>query len=175
MGLTNVLNDFPYRKRYYLLKPWKFLQECWWNVKAAWERATKGYAWRDAAEMDEFLLHIIPAMLRTIAQEEAYPGNEEFPTYESWADKCNAMADVFESVQEENWNLGQNEWDEKFHNMMREAWHPNITTTSNYNLEDMETIKNAYWAREQELQQERDKLILDAYQTLAKYHSYLWI
>lgn len=177
MSLTNVLNDFPCRKYYYFKRPWKFFQECWWNFKAAWERATKGYAWRDVAEMDEYLLHLIPAMLREIAKADPYPGDDNFPTREAWQDAINALADVFESVQEENWTEGQNEWEDEFNNMMVDYFgnHPNLTTTSQYTPEEAKEIKDLYWAREQELRNERNKLILDAYQTLAKYHGYLWI
>ena len=177
MSLMNTLTDFPYRKYYYFRKPWKFFQECWWNVKAAWERATRGYAWRDAVEMDEYLLHLIPAMLREIASADAYPGDDNFPTREAWQDAINALADVFESVQEENWTEGQNEWEDEFHNVCVEYFsrHPNLTTTSRYTPEEAKEIKDLYWAREQELRDERNKLILDAYQTLAKYHNYLWI
>lgn len=176
MSRMNVLNDFPYTKHFYLTHPWKFLQECWWNLQAAWTRATKGHAWRDSVEMDEYLLHIIPSMLRDIAEGHAYPGVEPFDTYEKWQDWCYALADVFESVQEENWSIGQNEWEEEWHKVCCIASpHPNVTTTFDYTEEDIETIRNAYFEREKELFQERERLIKDAYAQLVKYHVYLWI
>lgn len=176
MSLTNCLNDFCYRKRYYFRKPWRFFREIGQNINAAWQRATKGYAWRDAAEMDEFLLHIIPGMLREIANGGAYPGDDEFPTYEAWQDWCNGLADVFESVQEENWSEGRNEWESKWRVAQQVFYpHPNLTTTTTITREDAETIRNAYWSREKELREERDAIILDAYNQLAKNHQYLWI
>lgn len=176
MSLLNVLNDFPYRKRYYFSHPWKFFYEAWSNIKALFARATKGHAWRDSAEMDEFLLHIIPSMLRDIAKGHAYPGTEPFETPEKWEDWCNSLADIFESVQEENWEEGRNEWQEKWEEAF-DILHPipNFTTTHDMTQEEAEEICRCYWERQQELWAEREKIIQDAYARLAKYHSMLWI
>lgn len=174
MSLTNCLNDFCYRKRYYLRKPWRFFHEVGQNIKAGWQRATRGYAGRDVAEMDEFLLHIIPPMLRDLANAGAYPGNEKFPTKESWQDWLNGLADVFETVQEENWSKGRNEWESEWRKA-RDVFHPYSNSTLTITREDAETIRDAYWAREIELRKERDAIIKDAYSQLAKHHDYLWV
>lgn len=175
MSLLNVLNDFPYRPRYYLTRPWRFFQECWWNVKAAWARATKGVAYRDSAEMDEYLLHIIPIMLREIANGEAYPGNDEFPTYESWKTFCCDLANKFEMVQQERWeDGGYNEYEEEWEKTL-EPRNPNLTTTMDMTEEERQRIRKLYWEREKELWVERQNIIEEAYNTLAKYHGHFWI
>lgn len=176
MSLTNVLNDFPYRKRYYLTKPWKFFQECWWNVKAAWQRATKGYAGRDSAEMDEFLLHIIPGMLRDIGNGCAYPGDDNFPTPESWTKFCNDLADKFEGTWEENISKS-NEYEEKFLDAFHIVYcsHPNLTTTTEMSMEEAKEYLRKRHEREIEIREAREVVIQEAYATLAKYHSYFWI
>lgn len=175
MSLINVLNDFPYRPRFYLTRPWKFFQECWWNIKAVWQRATKGHAWRDSAEMDEFLLYIIPSMLRDIANGEAYPGNDEFPTYESWQQFCNQLADKFESAQEEKL-YDRNQFNDKFLDAFDVVHgHPNITITHDMSVEEANEILRQHRDREAELYKERDIIIQEAYTTLAKYHNYFWI
>ena len=175
MSLMNVLNDFPYRARYYVRRPWRWFQELWWNLQAAWARATKGHAWRDSAEMDEYLLHLIPSMLRDHAKSIAYPGNDEFPTYESWQAWCNSLANRFEAVQEENWS-GRNEWEHQWHNMNSMSWrYPNLTTTYTFIKEDIEEVREKYLAREQELYNEREQIIQQLYMELAKHHSMLWI
>lgn len=176
MSWMNVLNDFPYVKRFYVSHPWKFLQECWWNIKAGWSRCTKGYAYRDAADMDEFLLHLIPAMLRELANGPAYPGNDEFPTYESWQMWCNSLANRFENVQEEHWGDGRNEWETQWHSMMPALLpHPNLTTTYTFTTEQVEEVREKYYAREKELFEEREQIIQQLYLELAKHHSMLWI
>lgn len=176
MSLTNCLNDWCYGKRYYLKKPWRFFYEVGQNIRASWQRATRGYAGRDVAEMDEFLLHIIPPMLRKLANAGTFPSNNEFPTYEAWQDWCNSLADVFESVQEENWSEGRNEWESKWREA-RWIFHPNknLTMTHTMTEEEAEDIREKYWTREKELWEEREAIILDAYTQLAKHHQYLWV
>lgn len=176
MSWPNLITWFPYRPRYYLTHPWKFFQELGQNIHLIWQRATKGYAYSDAAEMDEFLLHIIPAMLREIANGAAYPSNDEFPTYEKWQDFCNSLADVFESVQEENWEEGRNKWEEDFNKAFEILHpHPNFTCTSDMTEEEAQQVCKLYWEREKELWSERENIIKDAYAILAKYHGYFWI
>lgn len=176
MSLTNVLNDFPYRPLFYLKRPWKFFQEIWWNLRAAFSRATKGYAWRDSAEMSEFLLSIIPPMLRDVAHSGTYPGIEPFETHEKWVDWCLALADVFESVQQENWEAGRNEWEEEFYKALEIKYsHPNLTTTSDMSENEAQEVCKLYWERERELWDERDKIIQNAFSELAKYYNMLWI
>jgi glycine hydroxymethyltransferase len=48
-------------------------------------------------------------------------------------------------------------------------------TTRGCTKEQAEEICELYWAREKELWDERDKLLQDAYASLAKYHNMLWI
>lgn len=176
MSLLNLLNDFPYTKYYYLTHPWRFFYEVWLNIKNSFSRATKGHAWCDSAEMDNFLLHIIPSMLRDIAKGPAYPGTEPFDTPEKWEDWCNALADVFESVQEENWTEGRNEWEEEWRKACEILHpHPNFTTTTEMTEAEAQEICKMYFEREKELFEEREKIIQDAYTQLAKYHSMLWI
>jgi len=176
MSLMNVLTDFPYRLKYYLMKPWKFFKELWQNLHAAYKRATRGYAWRDAAEMSEYMLHLIPAMLRDVAAAEAYPGTEPFETYEKWQNWCISLAELFESAQEENWITGRNEW-EKASDIALEVLypHPNLTTTHEMTEQQAKEVIELYWIREKELSEERQNIIKCAYAKMAEYHDYLWI
>lgn len=178
MSITNVLNDFPYRKIYYLKKPWIFIKEIWQNLHAAYKRATRGYAWRDTAEMSEYMLHLIPAMLRDVAAAEAYPGVEPFETYEKWQNWCISLAEMFESVQEENWDYDKNEWEKDFQiacEILYNPPHPNYTCTYTMTKEQAEEIVKLYWAREKELYEERKNIIKCAYAQLAEYYDNLWV
>lgn len=176
MSLMNVLTDFPYRKRYYLLHPWKLIKEIGTNIQAAWHRATRGWAYSDAAEMNEYLLHLIPELLRQIGDDIAYPGTEPFETLEKWQDWCNGLADLFVSLQEENWSEGRNEWEDKLGEAIEVLYpHPNYTTTNTMTVEDAEDVRKLYWEREAELAEERRRLIKNAFTELAKYYDYLWI
>ena len=173
------LFKFPMRLRYYLTKPWRFFRELYYSFKYAWQRATKGYSYYDSMDMDDFLLHVIPGMLRDIANGDSFPGIEPFETYEKWQDYCNSLADVFESLQEENWSEGRNEWQDKFDAAfatLHPPLHPNITTTIEYvPTEEANKICKMYFEREKELAAERQKLIEDTFTELGRNLTKLWI
>lgn len=164
------------RPLYYLKHPRRFFRELYYSFKYAWQRATKGYSFYDSMDMDDFLLHVIPGMLRDIANAQAYPGTEPFETPEKWEDWCNSLADVFESLQGDGWTEGRNEYEKDWHTACDVLHsHPNITMTLTMTKEQAEEICELYWAREKELWAERDKLLQDSYAALAKYHNMLWI
>ena len=176
MSLNNILTDYPFTFKWYLRRPWKFFQHTWYNLKGAWQRATRGYAYSDAAEMDEFLLHILPGMLRKVGDGFSFPGVEPFETVEKWEDWCNSLADVFESLQEENWETGRNEYEEDFHKALEvTSPHKNVTLSYEMTEEEAKNICKLYWAREKELWDQREAILQDAYKQLALYHTYLWI
>lgn len=170
------LFKFPMRLRYYLTKPWRFFRELYYSFKYAWQRATKGYSFYDSMDMDDFLLHTIPGMLRDIANGDSFPGIEPFETYEKWQDYCNSLADVFESLQEENWSDEHNEWQEEFDKAF-EARHPNpnLTTTMDMTKEEADEICKMYFEREKELAEERQKLIEDTFAELGRNLTKMWI
>ena len=75
-------------------------------------------------------------MLREIANGEAYPGNDEFPTYESWKTFCCDLANKFEMVQQERWeDGGYNEYEEEWEKTL-EPRNPNLTTTTDMTEEE---------------------------------------
>ena len=128
--------------------------------------------------MNSYLLHILPPMLRDMANGIAYPGVEPFETYEKWQDWCNSMADVFESLQEENWQEGRNEWEGEYEEALKvlsEEKNLNYTCTHSMTEEEANDIRKLYWDREVELWEERDKILQDAFAQLAKNYNYLWI
>lgn len=162
--------------RYYLTKPERFFRELYYSFKYAWQRAVKGYSFYDSMDMDDFLLHVIPGMLRDIANGDAYPGVAPFDTYEKWQDYCNSLADVFESLQEENWSEGRNEWQEEFEKA-HEIRHPNpnLTTTTDMTIEEADEICKMYFEREKELVEERQKLIENTFMELGRNLTKFWI
>lgn len=170
------LFKFPMRLRYYLTKPWRFFRELYYSFKYAWQRATKGYSFYDSMDMDDFLLHVIPGMLRDIANGEAFPGVEPFETYEKWQDYCNSLADVFESLQEENWSEGRNEWQEDFDRAFSiRHQHPNLTVTTDMTEEEADEICKMYFEREKELAEEQQKLIEEVFVELGHNLFKFWI
>ena len=113
----NVLTNYSCRPSYYLRHPIKFLEETKSNLVAAWHRATRGYCYLDIWNWNSWFLGVTPPMLRHMADYGCgYPGSVPFDTSEKWHDWLHSVADVLESLQEENWE-SRNEFAEDFHRL----------------------------------------------------------
>ena len=108
-----------YSKRYYLLHPWKWIEDLGYNIKAAYQRAVHGYADRDLFSWDSWFLSIAPAMLKEIAACKCggYPGIFPFETPEKWETWLQSIAARLEALQEQ-WTETRNEYDEPYFDML---------------------------------------------------------
>ena len=117
MNELNVFNN--------IWSPWKYPSNWIRNARVffrqfkwAYQRITRGYSDPDWYDADTHLSKLIAQMLRKLAKDGmGYPGNEEFPTYESWANHLNEIASLLEysnselpNEYEEAW---LNTWDKK--------------------------------------------------------------
>lgn len=83
--------------RYYIRRPWKLFTQTYWNIRWAWQRASKGYCILDYTNFCEWFCQIAPPMLRDLAENGyGYPGNDTFDTPEKWHEWLNRMADQLE-------------------------------------------------------------------------------
>lgn len=153
--------NYCYSCRYYLTHPWLFIKEFFQNCNHAWRRAIYGWTWEDCWNLDDWLLNILPEMLRHMADHgSGYPGSKPFETPEKWHDWLHSVADVLESLQEDNW-YSQNEYKEDF----RRKWPAG---------KDFDTVKELYFARTKELTEEREKLLIDTGIQIFKNLNLLW-
>lgn len=155
MNKMNVFS-YTYRKRYYLKHPWKFIKETGQNLRAAWHRATLGYAYRDVWELGPQLLEILPPMLHHL--EKYHCGTPCDMTDEEWTQWLHKMADSIERLQEENWEK-QNEYADEFFRVMdekrivkRDEHNALIITWSDE--PDEKEISKKYFERSKELNDE---------------------
>ena len=175
----NVLKDYPYSKRYYLTHPWKFFKDMWINFKNGWYRATKGYGYTDLWNIDDWLITILPAMLRELADKHcAYPGVEPFETPEKWEAWLRDMADRIEYLQED-YEEKENEYAELFHIVMEqkrkvEVAGECITTTYTLNDDDFEELRANYFRREHEIAEAKHEAAKKVGLELFTYLHYLW-
>jgi len=64
------------------------------------QRIECGFCDADWWNMDDYLIKLLPAMLRRLANKTiAYPGTEEFPTPESWTEYLESTAELFEHAE----------------------------------------------------------------------------
>lgn len=106
--MMNVFTYFPYTKRYYVLNPWFFVRQCWRNLKAAWQRATKGYADRDVWNMDDHLLTLMPQMLDKL-RETSHGYCAAFSCEEEWFRYLNEISTHLRNAA----NLEESAYEEK--------------------------------------------------------------
>ena len=126
--------------------------------------------------MSEWFLDVFPSMRRKLANEGCgQPGDDRFPTAESWQDWLNATADVLESLQEENWE-SRNEFAEQFFNDVRVyRLAENGNTVIRHELSpESDEISQLYMMRAQELQDERNALLIDTFNEIGKNFDCLW-
>lgn len=150
--MNNVL-AYDRNWRYYLRHPICFLQETVWNLRAAYSRATKGYAAVDVWELGPRLLEILPPMLRYL--EKYHYGVPCDMTDEEWTQWLHDMADSIEHLQEENWEK-QNEYADEFYRTIDEKRiekrdERGVLTITWSDEPDEKEISEKYFARCEEL------------------------
>ena len=175
----NVLIDYPYPKRYYLTHPWKFFKDFWINFKNGWYRATKGYGYTDLWNIDNWLLTVLPAMLRELAERHnAYPGQPPFETSEKWEAWLIDMAERLEYLQEDD-DEKENEYAKAFYSEMdlrrRVTDNGNmLTITYTSNDEEFEQLRQNYFRRCREIVEKKRKLAKEVGEELFGYLHCLW-
>ena len=170
----NVLKYFPCRWQYYITHPWEFFEDCWLNIKAAYQRITRGFAYRDLFNIDNWFLDIFPEMLKEFRENlYSFPGNSEFPTFESWTAYLEEMETHFRNANE-NQKVELNEWEEDYLKYPLE-WQKNkgeicLTMTDN----TPKDITEKWLARETEINAWREEELKKSFEMLQKNFHYLW-
>lgn len=102
MNKLNVFNN-PYYKWYYPSGWIKNARMFFRSFKYAYQRITKGYANCDTFDLDSYYLDIFSGTLNHLADNHwGYPGNDEFPTDESWTAYLKKLAHKFYLANESN-------------------------------------------------------------------------
>lgn len=89
--MKNCLKFYPCSKHYYLFHPWEWVEQTFLNLKAARQRATRGYADRDVWDMDDFLLAIMPEMVDKL-RENSHGYCAAFENEEKWKEYLNEVS-----------------------------------------------------------------------------------
>lgn len=144
--------SWDYPKRYYLLRPWRWIRELGWNIRSAWDRSTKGYCYLDWANFDIWFKHIAPKMLREIAM---HGHGYHFETPELWNSWLHRIADQIEKCQDEDYG---NEYYRPFMDSLMK--NPQTILTNKETAEEKE-LRNKYYKRSIEVMEEQKKLFKD--------------
>lgn len=171
--------EWEYNWRYYISHPWKWVAHLFRNIKYAWQRATKGYCLTDAWNMDDYLLHLIPNLLRELINDPAgaYPGSPPFDSREKWTSWLWEMVERFEKLQVD-WSEKYNEWDSEYDRLLalhrfKEFVDDGIRIRYD-DSEELEEVRKKWLARIKELREKQEMETRDVFAELAKYYYALW-
>lgn len=160
---------WPLRPRYYVTHPWHWFRQLWRNMKAAHNRATKGYCSWDWGDLDVWFIHVMPLMLRDMAMKGyAYPGSEPFETPEKWHSWLYRMADQLIYLQNED---NGNEFNKPYMDVLMK--NPAKILTDELSAEAKE-LRDKYLNRSEEVYLEHNKLFKETMNELIEHWNCLW-
>ena len=94
-----IFTKFPYRASYCSLPPLKVVKHKMRDIQCAWQRANKGYCYRDVWDIDHWFLVILPEMLDDFV--EVHNGYHDGMTDEEWVEIIKRMARCFRNANEQ--------------------------------------------------------------------------
>ena len=172
--MKNCFTYYPWNWRHYLKKPWEFFEDTWLNLKAAWQRATRGWANRDTWRLDDYLLEILPEMIDHLRiHAHGYPCYSEFDTPEKW-DKFlkEEIIIPLQNAREEQ-TAQINEYEEEF-----QSYSINFVKQENgfiaLEFTEPEELRRKWCEREKEIHEWRQKELERAFAAMAKHFYSLW-
>lgn len=163
----NVLTRFLYSTRY----PSVWLQNIRQiprNIKWAFQRALHGFCEPDVWDMDNFILRVIPRMLRKLKEtSHGHPANF---TKEEWTKILDDMIYCFETGYDYI-------YDNEKYNEYYEEWIQGIernVVDGHLEVKANDAIAEKYIARMKEVEKKGEQLIQKGFQLLAENVYYLW-
>lgn len=159
-----------YSKRYLLTHPWIAVREFWYNLRAAYWRSKYGFTPLDTYEFGYWFLDVIPQMLKFLAENGCgYPGDEKFPTPESWKNHLLSISNMLENARDEV-REQKNEYYPQYIEEIEKNWEREWVTDENGNRiykPVNSKISNKYFERERQLMKEQDIIAEEALELLA--------
>ena len=108
----NIFTRHPYRKKYYLTHPIEFFSHYWYDLKCAYQRATKGYCYRDLWNIDNWFLNVFPNMLNEFNKiKNSYPSKLE--NEKEWTNIINELVYYLKNADTEQTDF-KHKYDEEY-------------------------------------------------------------
>lgn len=155
-----------YGKSYYLTHPWKLFRDFYWNFRNWWHRGRYGFAYVDVWEWSTWWPKVGAAALKYMAKHgSGYPSVEPWDTPEKWRDYLNKISDLLKwsaDSQDILYNENINEYSAAMNEICertsrrKENEDGTVSTWLDMTVKD-KIIRDKYFAREKELQDEFDE------------------
>lgn len=99
----SIFTQHPYTLKYYFKHPIKFVSHYWYDIKRAYERATKGYSYWDLCDIDSWFLDLMPRMIKDF--KSSYVGFPVNMTDDEWDKILEEMFIKFKESKRETCSL----------------------------------------------------------------------
>ena len=138
------------------------------QFKWAYQRITRGFCDFDVWDFDYYLTSVMAQGIKHLADTtHSYPGNNEFPTYESWRDY------LYEIATKLNFSLRDdlpNEYEEEW----LKGWEKDGLDSINNRTPEEEEISRKYLEVEQKNDTLRNQALSEALDMIVHVYSALW-
>lgn len=183
-----------YSLKYNLLHPWELIAHFFRDIHCAWQRANKGYCYRDLWAIDSWFLKIIPSMIDDFNKiKTGYPSEM---TEEEWTKVLKTMSESFKKADPDN-KLLVNHYEEKYDELILKPWidfmnkknKEVVFCEKNGNIfgvyysmsdfikslsEEQQQIDEAYHALEKDIMINQEKNLQIGFDLFIKYFKNLW-
>ena len=151
-----------------LRHPFKTLKALQRGLRAAWQRATRGFSDYDLYDWDNWMLELLPSSLEEFARvNQAYPDYEEMDAFDKWQNYLKGLAADFRICQDPEAE-DRNEYYEEYTAQFNDK---SIHMVGNHERTE---IDDKYFARAKELSKEQQQLLEDTFARLAKWFYAIW-
>ena len=131
----------------------------------AYQRAKRGYADIDVWNFDDYLTQVMENGIKQLAnQSYSFPGDDEFPTAESWTNYLNKIVNLLHSSREDT-RTYTNIYEEDY-----DKW----IETHGWNCDEDNPWRKAFWNRERELAALRQRDFDEAWEMIHHVFYHLW-
>lgn len=161
-----IFTKTEYCTKYLLLHPWEWVMHKCRDIKCAWQRANKGYCFRDLWSIDEWFLNIMPQMLDELNEiRNGYPSNL---TDEQWGEILGKMSKAFNNAHDEKTKF-KNIYEDEYLNTLEMD-----IDNGQFKCSASDELKENYYAAEKLKENFMRKSLDDGLELFGKYFYALW-
>ena len=159
-------------KKYLITHPWELIIHYCRDLKCAWQRAVKGYCFRDLWSIDEWFLKLMPRMLQEF-KNNSYGYPAEFNNSEEWDNILNRMIYCLKEAHIDTCSI-KNEFEYQCDFNFKSTGDGYSTLETIYPTEKDKEMSELYYKKELEIEKYREEKLQEGLQLFVKYFNGLW-
>ena len=174
--MKNALKQITITWWYLFRHPIQAIGDIFYNLRAAYYRVVRGWTFIDAINLDDWLLTMLPPMLDQLANGMGYPESKEFPTEKEWHEWLEQQAANLRHCRDD---VIKNEFQDAFDEACKKFKTVSVNENGDtvYSIKqcaEFDEIKEHYFAREEAIYRERERLVAQTFAELGKHFFALW-